>query len=147
MSKDQYIPMTSWGKDHWSTLAYFQSINIDYAGFQVGFDPRMRQNRRHFRVMMALQPTTKHNKSSNGVVMADEYGSRLKDKSIVDGHDDWMCIQDMAQEGLFTVPDAEDIEPGAILHLSEHGWRVIIALQKHKASGGTFSNFDVETIV
>jgi hypothetical protein len=43
--KGFYIPINEWGRDHWSMLAYFESIEVDHGQFKILFDPRMRQNR------------------------------------------------------------------------------------------------------
>ena len=40
--EDGYVPPNLFGKDHWSTLAYMETIMVDCGGFQVGADPRMR---------------------------------------------------------------------------------------------------------
>ncbi len=43
------VPVELWSKDHWSTLAYIETVMVEHGGrFEVGWDPRMRQNRRNF---------------------------------------------------------------------------------------------------
>lgn len=140
--ENDYVPMALWSKDHWSTLGYVESVIVDCAGFQVGADPRMRSNRRHFRVMHEECPRPKRfGKTAMGVVMNAEHGTRLKDGSTVPNHDDWMCIQDMAAEGFFTVgPD--EIEPGVTISLSKKGMAFAESLRRHKSNGGVFANFD-----
>lgn len=140
---NDYIPMTNWSKDHWSTLAYLETVMVDCQGFQVGADPRMRSNRRHFRVMQqeCRKPRRASREWALGVVMDPNHGTRLKDGSTVANHDDWMCVQDMAVEGLFTT-DVDGVEPGETLHLSDRGRQVAAALRAHKAAGGNFADFD-----
>jgi hypothetical protein len=138
---DKYIPMEHWSKDHWSTLAYVETVIVDCAGFQIGSDARMRSNRRHFRLMNNECPRPKRSgKPGLGITMGPEHGTCLKDNIVVPEHDDWMCVQDMAAEGLFTI-SAEDIEPSVVLNLSPKGTALVEALRRHKSSGGTFSNF------
>jgi hypothetical protein len=148
---DAYVPEHLFGMDHFTTLAYAETVMVDCAGFQVGSDPRMRSCRRHFRVMQEQCPRPRRVKGGIGVVMLPEHGSRLADGSLVSGHDDWHCIQDMAEAGYFVIKDAlggppvvataEVIEPGAVLLLSARGREVVNALRGHKASGGTFASF------
>lgn len=147
---ESYVPMAQWGKDHWSTLAYVETIMVDCGGFQVGTDPRMKSNRRHFRIMQEGCPRPRRVKpiAAAGMVMRPEHATVLKDGSLVDNHDDWMCLQDMAQCGLFkakigeVVLSAEDIEPGVHLQLSELGQRLTAQLRQHKANEGQWSTFE-----
>lgn len=136
-----YVPMNKWGKDHWSTLAYIETVMVEVQGFQVGFDARMRQKRRTFRVMHEQCPQPKRpSRGGMGIPMEPKYGSRLNDGTSLEGHDDWDCVQDMAVEGLFTV-GVEGVEPGATLQFSEKGLNLAQALRKHKIGGGVFGNF------
>lgn len=141
MSLDSYVSMDRWSKDHWSTLGYIETVMTDCGGFQVGSDARMRSNRRHFRVMAEECPNPKRmGRGALGISMSPDHGTRLKDGTVIPGHDDWMCVQDMAAEGLFTVgPD--QIEPGITLHLSEKGKRIADGLRAHKASGSNFASY------
>jgi len=141
---DVYVPMRAWGTDHWSTLAYIETVMVECAGFEIGLDCRMRSDRRNFRVMSQQCPHPKragnHSVSLRAVVMSPEHTSRLK-TGTTENHDDWCCVQDMAAEGLFSVgPDA--IEPGVTLHLSPKGSRIVSALRVHKAKGGKFADFE-----
>jgi hypothetical protein len=140
-----YIPMAQWSKDHWATLAYIETVMVDNAGFQVGIDARMKTNRRNFRVMHEQCPNPKRAMKprtgpAGAIPMRPEHATRLADGTVVEQHDDWCCIQDMADAGLFTV-QASQINPGAVLHLSERGQQIAEALRAHKARGGAFANF------
>jgi len=154
---DDFIPMAVWGKDHWSTLGYIESVIVDAngSGFQVGNDPRMRANRRNFRVMMEeckkpLRPSGNPSTIGYQPLPMDKYGTRLNTGQEVFRHCDWCCVQDMANEGLFaSKPDlvaikAEDVQPGVFLHLTEKGQQIAAALRKHKAAGGQFAFFKWE---
>lgn len=161
---DTIVPMDLWSKDHWSTLAYLETVMVEHEGrFQVGWDPRMRQNRRHFRVMWEQCPTPLRTKADSsrdsadssrdsgpirGVVMENAHATRLSDGSHVSKHDDWACVQDMAEAGLFLAADSvtplamADVEPGVILRLSERGAALCDALRAHKRKpGGRFATF------
>ncbi len=127
----KYVPMSLWGRDHWSMLLYFRSVEVDHAGFKVKFDPRMRQNRRNFRVLPG--------EKLNGLAMRPENGSRLNDGTFVIGHDDWCCLQDFAEAKMLTCTPF--FEPGDKLHLSPLGESLVAEVESHKARGGSFSNF------
>jgi len=89
--------MDLWGRDHWSTLAYIETVMVDCKGFQIGQD----------------------------------------------GHDDWMCLQDMAEAGLFTC-DVFGVQPGTVLKLSPKGQRIVAELRAHKAEGGSLDQFKLK---
>jgi hypothetical protein len=105
------------------------------------------QGRRNFRVMKEQCPSPERpSRTPPGLAMVMEprYGTILNDGSLVEGHDDWHCIQDLAAAGYFDC-GPEDVQPGAIIHLSESGRAVVRALRAHKAAGGTFKSFRVST--
>lgn len=140
---DDYVPIELWHKDHWTTLAYIETVMVDSAGFQVGADPHMRSNRRNFRVMQQQCRRPKRARGSSPdlcVVMEEKYSTILSDGSTIIGHDDWSCIQDMAEAGFFTVgPDG--VEPAETLHLSDLGRNVANALREFKSDGGKYGDF------
>lgn len=141
-----FVPPSLWAKDHWSTLAYMETVMVECAGFQVGLDPRMRSSRRHVRVMNSECPRPKRPVSlqrslMTAMAMDTSHGTRLKDGRQVPGHDDWSCVQDMAEVGLFDCL-SESVKPGVVINLSELGRRVVNALREHKAGGGNFATFD-----
>ena len=140
--RDAFVPPEQWGPDHWSTLAYVETVMVECGGFEIGADARMRSARHNFRVMneQCSHPKRPSGRRGLGLVMDVSDGSTLHDGMKVPGHDDWVCLQDLAAAGFFTVgPD--DIEPRAVLHLSELGAAVTAQLRAHKAAGGTFKNF------
>jgi hypothetical protein len=150
--EDGYVPIDLFGKDHWSTLAYAETCLVDRGGFQVGFDARMRQGRAHFRVMARDCPRPKHNRGgpNMGMVMAPEHSTILKDGSVVQGHDDWHCVQDLVNAGLMgakvpntdtILPLTDAVEPGMGMGLTPLGQRVIGQLRAWKAFGGGFGDF------
>lgn len=138
-----YIAVNLWGKDHWSTLAYVETVMVECAGFQIGSDARMRSNRRNFRVMheQCRHPKRpERSTASMAVSMVPQHGTRLNNGTKVEDHDDWACIQDMAQAGLFTV-SVDAVEPKQVLHFSPIGSTIAVQLRNHKAAGGMFATF------
>ncbi len=151
MDLEDYVPVDNFGKDHWTTLAYAETVMVDCGGFQVGCDARMRQGRRHYRVMreMCMNPKRISGRSSAATVMDLKYSTVLKDGTMVQGHDDWHCVQDMANAGWLHVDgyaSADAVEPGAILHLTALGRTVADQLRAHKAAGGTFASFTPQVL-
>jgi hypothetical protein len=140
--ENEYVPAELFGNDHLGTLLYVDSVMVDNGGFQVGSDPRMKSNRRNFRVMAQQCPRPKRTsrEGSFSVVMSPEHATRLRDGTVVRDHDDWACLQDMAALGYFTVP-VDEIEPGVVLHFSDLGRAVANDLRAHKAAGGSISDF------
>lgn len=144
---DGYVALEKFGKDHWSTLAYAETVMVECKGFQVGFDPRMRQCRHHYRVMreQCRSPKRPTSAPDHRCMWKPEYATVLNDGSMVEGHDDWHCIQDMINAGLFSLDgkamEVGDCEPGVVLHLSDLGRDYVNQLREHKARGGSFGTF------
>ena len=133
----EYIPIELWGRDHWSLLAYIETVVVDCARMTIYRNPRMRHNRRHFRVM----PCGKD--SIQAVVMGSDHGTRLNDGSYVPSHDDWNCVQDMAEAGMLSC-GVDQIEPGNTFRLSDKGLDLAGQIRRHKANGKPFSTFKPE---
>lgn len=141
---NNYVPPSLWGKDHWSTLAYVDTVMTDTGGgFEVGADAMMRSCRRHLRVMVEENPSPKRVSRVHPSLcraMSTDDGSRLSDGTTARGHDDWHCLGDMAEAGYFR-EGACDVKPGEVLRLSPLGRRVVNALREHKSEGGVFHTF------
>ena len=132
--RDFFVPMELWGRDHWSTLAYIETVETNMTEIIVRSDPRMRQNRHNYRVLGGRPPA---------IPMRVDQGSLLSDGRMAIGHDDWSCIQDFASVGLLNCgPDGVDV--GQRIKLSEKGRAMAASLRAHKAGGGSFSTFKPE---
>lgn len=145
-TRDDYIPVANWSKDHWSMMAYMNSVMTDTgSGFQVGYDPRMTHGRRNYRVMRGDCPNPLRPNPTNiaGPVMDEQYSTRIVEddgtRSAIKGHDDWSCVQDFANAGMLT-QSVDDVEPAVFLTFSELGDTFAAALTKHKRDGGMFGN-------
>lgn len=131
------IPMSEWGKDHWSTLAYVETRCVDHDGKLDG--DKMRCNWRLHRTLigrMQLQA------GMNG----EKYPTRLRQGDVL-GHDDWSCLEDMVSAGLLTWTETVEF-PGVVfggttvtVNLTETGTAIAQQLRHHKASGGSFADF------
>jgi len=138
MMREDPIPMDKWGKDHWSTLAYLETVCVEKQEFEVVTNPHMRSKRRHFRILAQETHT-----DPCAIPMSREHGTLLFDGSMVENHDDWDCLGDMIGAGLiFPTSDCHgEVGPYSRLKLSEAGQKMAAALRRHKSAGGNFGNF------
>lgn len=127
------IPMAEWGRDHWSTLGYLETRCVDHGGAVSGL---------HMRTDVALHPNMGPTEVVGFARQIDgaKYATRLRGGAAVAfPHDDWSCLDDAEASGL-----VENVGTGAQRRykFTERGQAVAAALRKHKAGGGSFSNFD-----
>jgi hypothetical protein len=115
------IPMEEFGKDHWSTFAYVETLVVE------GEQPR----RERMRCDADRHPQFAHGE------FKDKFPTRTK-KGEVKNHDDWDCLDDCELVGLIE-------NTGTNLHrvykLTTLGWTVASQLRQHKADGGNFHSF------
>lgn len=122
--------MNNWGRDHWSLLAYFETVAVDYNG-KVDVS-RIRTN------------STKRGYSNGNITSQDwqdTWGTRMKDGDILDTqHDDIDVMNELEEAGLVKNVSTE-LNP--IIEITERGWEVVGKIRKHKSNGGTFGNFSL----
>lgn len=126
----RYIPMRLWGKDHWSTLAYIETICVDYKG-TIDF--------RRMRIHEDRHPEYAVN-YNRFRISGKSYPTRLKNGALRKSHDDWDCVEDMAREGLIEI-EGTGINP--LLKLTEKGIEIAHRLREFKIKGGNFTDFRV----
>lgn len=140
-----YVPISNWGKDHWSTFLYLESRAVDHKGIvdneKMRCNPRLHRPFAHNLIGM-----------SNMAGMGDgsKYPTRLA-KGTMENHDDWSCAEDMVAAGLikiwWTEPPPEQKESmfgfaKAKIELTDRGWTIAARLRRHLADGGhTYANF------
>lgn len=119
------IPLENWGKDHWSTFAYAETLAVDNNGTIIPELSRMRTN-------------IKKQQHLWSAVDGSKYPTILRDGSILQGHDDWDCLEDAVENGLLT-----DTGTGTYkaYQLTEEGRKVADLLRKYKSLGGKFKDF------
>lgn len=134
---EDYVPMEKWGKDHWSTLAYLETVVVDHRG---RIDNRkMRTDPRLHREFYSQPPGMSISESG--------YPTRLKDGEKLEDHDDWSCLEDMVKKGLVRAwfcekkSDSFFDKSFARVELTEFGWRVAHSLRRHRASGKKYAEF------
>jgi hypothetical protein len=115
------IPMEEFGKDHWSTFAYVETLVVENE------QPR----RERMRCDADRHPQFAHGE------FKDKFPTRTK-KGEVKNHDDWDCLDDCELVGLIE-------NTGTNLHrvykLTTLGWTAASQLRQHKANGGNFHSF------
>lgn len=128
----KHIPISKWGKDHWSTLAYLETLAVDSGkkGLAIPVNARMRTNEiRHPHLLGESFSTT--------ALYGSKYPTRLKEGE-VEGHDDWDCVDDAIEEGLI-----EDVGTGLnrAYKFTKLGKEVMAKLRQFKMDGGNFWGF------
>ena len=120
------IPVTDWGKDHWSTLAYIETLLVDGGkGVAVPHIKRMRCDEQ-------VHPELAWRRFEKN------YPTYLAGGVLLDRHDDWSCLDDAVAAG-FLLGEGTGIRPA--YKATPLGLDVMAALRRHKATGGMFGNF------
>lgn len=125
------IPIEKWGKDHWSTFAYIETLTVDggMMGLAVPNNSRMRTNEKTHPHLVG---------SAFGPSMGgSKYPTRLKEGEIK-GHDDWDCLDDAVEAGLLT---DEGSGLNRAFKLTKLGKKVANELRNFKSDGGSFKDF------
>ena len=123
-----HFAIVDWGQDHWSTLAYIETVLCDEGKFVQKANPRMRTHRRNARLLGRLD-------LASGLPFP---GTRLHGGKVAEGHDDWDCVVDMVEADVLRVHSDEVV---CFCVLTDLGDRIVAELRKHKRSGGSFSTF------
>ncbi len=126
----EHIPMNKWGKDHWSTLAYLETLAVENSGWAIPVNTRMRTNELRHPHLVGVGMMV----DSMG---ASEYPTKLKDGEIK-GHDDWDCLDDATEVGFI-----EDVGTGInrAYKFTKLGKKVLAKLRQFKMDGGNFHDF------
>lgn len=125
------IPIANWGKDHWSTLLYIESIIFDvYA--RPAMD-KMRQHSGRIRrgwnsPRATVTPTFTQDYSTQTIIRDPNNWDTIIGRTEVHDHDDWDCIDDMETEGLLEQLGT-GLQPS--IKLTDYGYDVVAALKKN----------------
>lgn len=137
------IPITDFGKDHFSLLGYIETLCVDSIEEGVGTIDRERM-----RCNEKRHPQFVGRRCADVVRWKPEYGTRLSGyfldgdkrdpKRQIGDHDDWDALEDLEEAGLVTWISSVN----GFVTLTEFGIRVANALRAHKAKGGQFATFE-----
>src|SRR4051812_21837112 len=111
------LPVTSWGRDHVSTLLYVETRCVDHDG-----KPKLE----HMRCNPKLHPGYSH----IGSMSSHFPGTRSSNGEEIKGHDDWSIIDEFEVLGLLN-----NIGTGLhpVWQLTDEGWYVAGALRRGRA--------------
>jgi hypothetical protein len=120
-----HVPMSRWGKDHWTVLAFLETRAVDYRGM-LDHD-RMRCDRgRHPVFYLAKKRVIAMGTDADGA----RYPTRLKTPCPredgawgtveLPGHDDYDCLADMIREGLLEAVMPQPRQPGLDVFLDAY---------------------------
>ncbi len=143
----EHIPVSRWSKDHWSLLAYVETLCVDAVNGVVAISrQRVRCN------------PARHPMYGVSVGWMSSYGTRLKgffdfaqrDDPVASeaaglqltAHDDWDCLDDLEAAGYVEIVSSVN----GRVRLTDAGIAVASTLRAHKVRGGTFSSFALESM-
>ncbi len=145
--KPKFVPVSDWGKDHWSLVAYVEIRCVDNGG--VLDHDRMRTNQERHPGLAGPASAG----LSEGRNWRPEWGTRLSGYFLEDGetdltrqmfnHDDWDVLDDIEAAGYVKIGGA-GINP--VIFMTRVGAAIAALLRVHKAAGKHFASFDPSRI-
>lgn len=125
------VELLEFGRDHWSLLAYVETLCVDSRGNGIG-----EMDKRRLRCNPKRHPV--HAVNERFCKWDSNYSTRLsEDVKPVPGHDDWDCLDDLEAAGLIEVMS----EVNGFVILSDRGREMASRIRAHKSRGGAFSTF------
>ena len=118
-----YVPPELWGRDHFTTLMYLETVVVNHGGKLSLTDQRMREWGRR-----------------------GKYPTRCRYGIELDNHDDWNCLDDFADAGLVTI-DNDIYLNSIVIALTDTGWNLVRELRTHKAKHGDYKLVNTAEIV
>lgn len=127
-------PMSQWGKDHWSTFAYIETLCVD------SIDGIGTPDHRRVQTNSNRHPALDGNAYNILPCRGEDYSIRLTGGKEIPGpdYDEWDCIDDMISEGLL-LHVGTGINPA--YRLTKKGTDIIGKLREWKVNGGMFGTF------
>ena len=137
------IEMSDFGKDHWSLLAYVETLCVDsHVGKGVGTI-----DKRRIRCNQKRHPMHAVNANFGVTGWNADYGTRLSGfflegekrdlgRRLIE-HDDWDCLDDLERTGLIEILS----EANGFVRLTDKGIAVAGRIREWKAKGGHFATF------
>lgn len=120
-----HIKSLQFSKDHWSTILFLETQIVEKA-FPI--------DRRRLRI----NETKRIFNNGNPFGWNDDNSTKLKDGTIISGHDDIDVIDDLEDEGYIKNNGTHiNIYPT----LTNKGWKLCQDLRKHKANNGSYKGF------
>lgn len=123
------VAIEDFGQDHWSTFGYIETRIVDHKGVP---------NKLHMRCNHSRHPAFAHEGGD-----AVRYPTRLRGDAVKPGHDDWDCLEDCELAGLL-----ENVGTGInpMYALTNYGRQIASFLREHKARGGSWADFSLDSL-
>lgn len=134
------VPMADWGKDHYSLLAYVETLCVEgRAGVGTLDWARCRVNEKNYPL---LKRTSSPWKPEYGTRLSGFFGNgagdRTDPKRRLGQHDDVNCLDDLADEGLVEILSLMN----GFVKITNKGREIAGRLRAHKSKGGYFADFN-----
>lgn len=123
-----------WGKDHFTTLLYIESVCTDKKGVPEATCMRTWPGR----PLRGTVDTVRLYHSTKG------YPTRLRDGQELTDHDDWDCVDDMVHAGLILW---EGTGTHPVFQLTDKGWTLASALRCYRAENKGVASFPKKKIL
>ena len=107
------VPVTEFGKDHWSTLAYIETRIVDHGGLLMADQMRCHSGRHP---MLAAARRRSLLDDSDG----SQYPTQLKNGKLED-HDDYDCADDLIAAGLLEAHMSRPHPDGRAVYITHNG--------------------------
>ncbi|MGR5558371.1 hypothetical protein ACQKQC_19035 [Vibrio fortis] len=124
------VLISEFAKDHWALLAYVEDLCVNSSDGIGSIEKRR----------MRCNPERHPNESAN-YAWKDEYGSRITGGQVVPGHDDWDCLNELEANGLVEVISMANLA----IKMTQHGNEVTAMVRSHKAAGGNYASFSLQS--
>lgn len=124
------IPPSSFGRDHWSLLAYVECRAVDDHGVL---------DKRHLR----CHPTRHGLYVAHHTRWEPTWATRASDGTLIPNHDDYDVLADLEAAGYVCLLDLPTEDR---VNLTKVGQLVATLLRAHKSRGGQFKDFEVEAL-
>jgi hypothetical protein len=129
------VKTEQFGKDHWSLLAYAEACCVDAKGALDG--SRMRCNEKTHPLL-----------ARNVLAWREDWGTKLlgysKEEDLekkaalhLKGHDDWDCLDDLADAGFVEIISLVN----GRVEMTDLGKKVSARLRHYKMTGGMYASF------
>jgi len=140
------IPVTEFGKDHWSLLGYIETVCVDSPTAPGGeLDHSCLRCNPEMRAPVGRRPGQEGWRPKYGTrtksfpwTASDEDKLAFLVEQGLDQHDDWHCLDDLEKAGFVVLLSYVN----GFVSMTDLGLKVAAELRAHKAKGGNFADFD-----
>lgn len=136
-------PVSKFGKDHWSMLAYVETLCVDRKSGVGTIDPRKARCNEGSHPAKSFSPVAWKQSFSTRLLGYFYFQERADvDKAVgaglqILGHDDWDCLDDLESAGFVEITSVAN----SFVRMTPDGLIASAKLREHKANGGMFAGF------